>query len=476
MPPAEHFASRTSRRRALLRLGGLATLGLAPGLSTLGSRALAGSAQPYKALVCVYLNGGNDGNNMVVPTDTAGYAQYLAARGGAIGTSANSALALPYAGDPGGVLPLRGTAYGLHPAMPELRDLYNSGNLALLFNAGNLVQPFASAAAFKANLDAGRAPENLFSHLDQVHQTQITSLGVDTTTGWAGRLADFTAPATAGLPAVISAAGNALMLTGQSAMPLVVPQSGAMNFNFFSADAPSQARLAGLQALIANAGDSALHSALAAHQGDAMQKAAMLLTVLGGAQASAMATQFPNIGNSTLAQQLVQVALLIQAASSGAVAAPSQQIFFVELGGFDTHDLQLGQHAVLLSELSRTLASFYQALVRMGQADNVVTFTLSDFGRTLLPTSNGGSDHGWGSHHLVLGGAGAVRSGIYGDFPSLVLSGPSDVSDRGRWLPTTSIDQYGATLAAWLGAQPDAIASAFPNLRNFSQTRLGFLA
>lgn len=473
--PHQPLPATLSRRRALLQLGGLATLGLAPGLAALATQARAGSARPYKALVCVYLNGGNDGNNMVVPTDSSRYAQYLAARGGVVGTTSNRALALPGAGDAGGVLPLRGTAYGLHPAMPELRDLYDSGNVALLFNAGNLVQPFASAADFRSNVDAARAPENLYSHLDQVHQTQITSLGLDTTTGWAGRLADFTAPVDAGVPATISAAGNTLLLTGSTAMQLVVPQSGAMNFNFFSADAPSQARLAGLQALIANPGDSALVSALAAHQGDALQKAALLQTVLSGAPASAMAAQFPNVANSALSQQLVQVALLIQAATSGAINAPAQQIFFVELGGFDTHDLQLGQHAALLAEVSRTLACFYQALLRMGQADNVVTFTMSDFGRTLQPTSNGGSDHGWGSHHLVLGGAGAIRPGTYGEFPSLTLSGPSDVSDRGRWLPTTSIDQYGATLAAWLGASAEATAAAFPNLRNFSQSNLGFL-
>ena len=464
------------RRRTLLQLGGLAALGMAPALSSLSGRAIAGPARPYKALVCVYLNGGNDGNNMVVPTETPRYGQYLAARGGVVGNSGNAALALPNAGEVGGVLPLTGTGFGLHPAMPELRALFESGRVALLFNAGNLVKPFASAAAFRASNDASLAPENLFSHLDQVHQTQITSLGMDTTTGWAGRLADFTSAPANGMPAVVSAAGNALLLTGNTTMPLIVPQSGAMNFNFFSADAPSQARLFALQALIGNPGDSALVSALAAHQGDALRKAAWLQTVLGGAPATAMAAQFPNVANSALSQQLVQVALLIQAAATGAIAAPDRQIFFVELGGFDTHDSQLGQHAALLAELSRTLASFYQVLVRMGQSDQVVTFTLSDFGRTLQPTSNGGSDHGWGSHHLILGGAGAVKSGTYGEFPSLTLGGPSDVSDRGRWLPTTSIDQYGATLARWLDAPAQAIAAAFPNLRNFGSSNLGFLA
>lgn len=475
MPHPSFPPGFATRRRTLLQLGSLAALGMAPALSSLSGSANAGSTRPYKALVCVYLNGGNDGNNMVVPTDSATYAQYLAARGGVIGTADNAALALPNAGDPGGVLPLRGSRFGLHPAMPELRALYDSGNLALLFNVGNLVRPFASAADFRANTDSGQIPENLFSHLDQVHQTQITSLGMEATTGWAGRLADYIATPDNGMPAMVSAAGNALLLTGKTNLPLVVPQSGAMNFNFFSADAPSQARQSALQTLIGNPGDSALALALAANQGDAMRKAALLQTVLGGAQAAAMAAQFPNVTNSALSQQLAQVALLIRAATSGAIPAPDRQIFFVELGGFDTHDSQLGQHAALLAELSRTLASFHQVLVRMGQSDQVVTFTLSDFGRTMQPTSNGGSDHGWGSHHLILSGASAVKSGTYGEFPSLLLSGPSDVSDRGRWLPTTSIDQYGATLANWLDAPVDAVAQAFPNLRNFASAHLGFL-
>lgn len=475
MPHASFRPGFSPRRRTLLQLGSLAALGMVPALSTLSGSANAGSTRPYKALVCVYLNGGNDGNNMVVPTDAATYAQYLAARGGVIGTVDNTALALPNAGDPGGVLPLRATGFGMHPAMPELHTLYDSGNVALLFNAGNLVKPFASAAAFRASTDSSQIPENLFSHLDQVHQSQMTSLGMEATTGWAGRLADFTAVPDNGMPAVVSAAGNALLLTGKTLLPLIVPQSGAMNFNFFSSDGPSQARLLALQALIGNAGDSALVSALAAQQGDAMRKAAMLQTVLGGAQAMAIAAQFPNVANSALSQQLVQVALLIQAAASGAIPAPDRQIFFVELGGFDTHDSQLSQHAALLAELSRTLAGFYQVLVRMGQSDQVVTFTLSDFGRTLQPTSNGGSDHGWGSHHLILGGASAVKSGTYGEFPSLALGGPSDMSDRGRWLPTTGIDQYGATLAKWLDAPANAIAQAFPNLRNFASANLGFL-
>lgn len=462
-------------RRAFIQLGGLAGLGLVSGTPSLNTAVRASTAAPYRALVCVYLTGGNDGNNLLVPLDDAAYGQYLAARGGRVGSAANGALALPHATEPGGVLPLAGTRYGLHPAMPELRALWDAGQVAMVLNNGNLVRPYADAADFAARGEPGSTPEHLFSHLDQCHQALMTSLGPSVHTGWAGRLADFVPVPAASLPVGISAAGNTLFLGGQSSTPLVVPQSGAMNYNFFSADAPSQARLAALKTLLGNAHESDLINALAAQQGDALDKGALLQSVLGGDRAAAMAAHFPRVATSPLAQQLVQVALLIEAATSGALPTPAQQIFYVELGGFDTHDAQLATHAALLAELSQALSGFMQAMARIGQADQVVAFTLSDFGRTMLPTSNGGSDHGWGSHQIVVGGRGAVRPGLFGDFPDLRLGGRSDVCGRGRWLPGTSVDQYGATLARWLGAPPEARAAAFPNLAHFAIDDLAFL-
>jgi uncharacterized protein (DUF1501 family) len=170
------------------------------------------------------------------------------------------------------------------------------------------------------------------------------------------------------------------------------------------------------------------------------------------------------------------VARLIQAAGSGAISAPPQQIFFVDLQGFDTHDNQLNRQAPLLADLSSSLAGFYNAMVSIGQHNDVVAFTLSDFSRTLKPASGGGSDHAWGSHHLVLSGPATVKSGTYGAFPDLTLAGSSDVSNEGRWLPGTSIDQYGATLGKWLGLAPAQLAMAMPNLANFPVQDLGFLA
>ena len=462
-------------RRALLRLGGAAGLGLLPGLAPLATGARAGAAAPYRAIVCVYLAGGNDGNNLLVPLDSAGYGQYLAARGGQVGTPSNGALALAHADQPGGVLPLQGTRFGLHPAMPEMRELWDRGQLSVVLNNGNLVRPYRDAADFLSQGDTAGTPEHLYSHLDQSQQSLITSLGPGVQTGWAGRLTDHVAAPEPGLPPGISAAGNTLFLGGRTSTPLVVPQRGAMNFKFFSADAPSQARAAALQRLVADPDDSVLIGTLAAQQADAMGKAGLLQSVLGGEQGNAMAAHFPHVATSALAQQLVQVALLVQAATSGVLQAPAQQVFFVELGGFDTHDAQLATHAALLAELSAGLSGLMRAMQHIGQEDRVVAFTMSDFGRTMQPTANGGSDHGWGSHQLVVGGAGAVKAGLHGEFPDLALGGRADVCGRGRWLPGSSIDQYGATLARWLGASAEARAAAFPNLDRFAVQDLGFL-
>ncbi len=471
----ESPTSIAARRRVLRQLAGMGALGLVPSLASVLSQD-AYAAGSYKALVCVFLFGGNDGNNLIVPTDTAGYNNYLLARGNVVGTPANGALALPAAGSTGGVLPLNGINYGLHPSMPELQTLWNSGNVALLFNVGNLVQPITIAQYLASSSDPTLVPKNLFSHLDQQQQMQITSLPVSGTTGWAGRMADQIGAGTANVPVSISAAGNALFLAGASSVPIVVPQSGTLAYNGFSGSAVDNARLAALQSLLGSGSDATLVSTLAGVQAQAMATADLLKPVLAGT--SALASYFPTTNNvlSGLSQQLLQVARLIQAVNAGTITAPAQQIFFVDLQGFDTHNDQLNRQAPLLAELSSSLAGFYNAMVAIGQQNNVTAFTLSDFARTLKPASGGGSDHAWGSHHLVLGGTAAVKSGAYGTFPDLTLAGASDVSTEGRWLPGTSIDQYGATLGKWLGLTPAQLAIALPNLANFPVKDLGFLA
>ena len=463
------------RRRALRQLAGMGALGLVPSLASVVSQD-AYAAGSYKALVCIFLFGGNDGNNLVIPTDTAGYNNYLLSRGNVVGTPANGALALPAAGTTGGVLPLNGINYGLHPSMPELQALWNSGNVALLFNVGALVQPITLAQYQANSRNPAMVPANLFSHIDQQHQMQITSLPVSGTTGWAGRMADQISTAGANMPVGVSAAGNALFLAGASSVPIVVPQSGTLAYNGFNGSAAANARLAALQTLFASGSDATMVASLGAVQADAIAKANLLSAVLSGT--STLASYFPTTNNalSGLSQQLLQVARLIQAASTGAIGAPAQQIFFVDLQGFDTHNNQLNRQAPLLAELSSSVAGFYNAMVAIGQQNNVAAFTLSDFSRTLKPASGGGSDHAWGSHHLVVGGTGAVKSGTYGPFPDLTLGGTADVSTEGRWLPGASIDQYGATLGKWLGLTPAQLTVALPNLANFPTKDLGFLA
>jgi uncharacterized protein (DUF1501 family) len=469
-------ACAAARRRVLRQLAGMGALGLVPSLASVVSQD-AYAAGSYKALVCVFLFGGNDGNNLVVPTDATGYNNYFVSRGNVVGTPANGALALPAAGSAGGVLPLNGVNYGLHPSMPELQALFNSGNVALLFNVGTLVQPLTVAQYQAGSSNPAVVPANLFSHIDQQHQMQITSLPISSgTTGWAGRMADQIGTAGANMPVGISAAGNALFLAGASSVPIVVPQSGSLVYNGFNGSAAANARLAALQSLFASGSDATMVSSLGAVQADALVKADLLNPILSGT--SALASNFPTINNtlSGLSQQLLQVARLIQAATAGTISAPAQQIFFVDLQGFDTHNDQLDRQAPLLADLSSSLAGFYKAMVAIGQQNNVTAFTLSDFSRTMKPASGSGSDHAWGSHHLVVGGTATVKSGIYGTFPDLTLGGASDVSVEGRWLPGMSIDQYGATLGKWLGLTPAQLAIALPNLANFTTKDLGFLA
>ena len=475
---APGLAPAAARRRVLKQLAGMGALGLVPGLAgVLGQNAAAASGPgSYKALVCIFLFGGNDGNNLVVPTDSTGYGNYLLARGNVVGTPANGALALPAAGATGGVLPLNGVNYGLHPSMPELQALWNSGNVALLFNLGTLVQPLTLTQYLANSTNPAMVPGNLFSHIDQQHQMQITSLPLAGTTGWAGRMADQIGSGAAAMPVGVSAAGNALFLAGASSTPIVVPQSGPLAYNGFNGSAAANARLAALESLFASGSDATLVSGVGAVQADAIAKANLLGPVLSGT--SPLAAYFPTNSNnalSALSQQLLQVARLIQSASAGTISTPPQQIFFVDLQGFDTHNDQLNRQAPLLADLSASLAGFYQAMVSIGAQNNVVAFTLSDFSRTLKPASGGGSDHAWGSHHLVVGGPSAVKSGTYGAFPDLTLGGASDVSSEGRWLPGTSIDQYGATLGKWLGLSAQ-LALALPNLMNFPIQDLGFLA
>ena len=447
---------RISRRDVL---SGLSLLGLSAGLG--GRRSALAATDDYRALVCVFLFGGNDGNNLIVPVDGR-YADYAAARR----QPTDGGLALPQ----DQLLPLTpasGSAqYGLHPDMPELQQLWNAGALGVLFNVGTLVAP-----TDKSSDAAGRVPrpQSLMSHQDQQNQWQTSIPDRPARSGWGGRIADRLPPAS--LPSLVSVAGNTLFAAGERAHPLAVPPAGAGSFGLTGFDSSTGSRsIRGvMDALRGLDLDNALVQSVAGETVAAFAASGALAPVLAGGSSSTEALFGPT--PSSLGKQLLQVARIIEARS---VLGATRQIFFVSLGGFDTHNDQLNRQSKLLADVSASLAAFYAATAQLGVASQVTAFTLSDFARTLQPASGGGSDHAWGNHQLVLGGAVRGRQ-TYGTFPTLALGGPDDFSSEGRWIPTTSTDAYAATLARWFGVSTGDLVSVLPNLGRFPTGDLGFL-
>jgi uncharacterized protein (DUF1501 family) len=417
--------------------------------------ALAQSAQDYKALVCVFLFGGNDSNNMVVPLSSSGYASYQQIR---------SILALPQ----GSLLPITppsiGSPFGFHPQLPEVQALFNQQKLAVLANVGTLVRPTTRAQFQQRQVTL---PQNLFSHEDQQAQMQTASLTADGQTGWAGRTADKIQSIYGGnFPIIISLAGTNIFCEGLAARAIESSGDPTKLLSGFSTSAESQGRLSALQNLLTfDTGVSLIQSASTITT-NALQDSKALADAL--AAGPTLATVFPNTG---LANQLKQLARIISVRSAIGV---QRQIFFVSLGGFDTHSDQINAQTNLYTQLSQAMNAFYQATVEIGAAPQVTSFTLSDFSRTFAPDSTSGTDHAWGGHHLIMGGA--VHGGdFYGKFPTLALAGPDDASDEGRWIPSTSLDQYAATLANWFGVPSTDLPTIFPNLANFTTPVLNFV-
>jgi len=451
-----------SRRAFLRQLGALSALGLASRLDLIrfAAEASAQTQPDYKALVCVFLFGGNDGNNTVIPLDAAGYGQYAAIR------PATSGINLPQAS----LLPIQpndsASPFGLHPSLPDLQTLFNQNRMAILANVGTLLQPTT-----QAQYAAGLRPLSLYSHADQQAQWQSAVSSAASGTGWGGRIADKVAPmnAASGFPVVTSLDGAVLFTSGASAIPLSIPATGSFALSGYSGSTAASARMNAVRQLLAQASGNALVVGASDIGAQALDLSATVNPILANAN-STIAPLFVNLKTST-ANQLYQVAKLIEArAATGA----ARQIFFVQLGSFDTHGDQLNRQQNLFEDLSPALKAFYDATVALGVASQVTTFTLSDFGRTLQPASGGGTDHAWGSHHFIIGGA--VQGGkIYGRYPQLALGGPDDAEKEGRWLPSCSVDQYGATLARWFGVATTDLDSVFSNLASFSTTDLGFM-
>lgn len=418
--------------------------------------AMAQGTQDYKALVCVFMFGGNDANNLIVPLGSSDYANYAQIR-------ANLALAK---GQLLAVTPKSLTeSYGFHPQLKEVQALFNSGQLALLANTGTLVQPTTRDQYLQGQTNL---PMNLYSHADQQQQMQTAALNVFGDVGWGGRLADKIQSIYGGnFPIVISLAGSNVFAEGLVVRPIESSGDPTAPLSGFYGSDEDNARLAALQTLLTFDTGLSLIQASSTTSTNAIQDSKALAAAL--AQGTKLKTPFPQ---SYLGGQLQQVAQIIQVRA--ALGLP-RQIFFVSTNGFDTHSDQLNQQNGLYQDLSQSMNALYQATVEMGVAPQVTSFTLSDFGRTFLPDSTAGTDHAWGSHHMIAGGA-VAGGDFYGTFPTQELGGPDDATSEGRWIPTTSLDQYGATLAQWFGVQPADLPSIFPNLPNFSAPTLNFMA
>jgi uncharacterized protein (DUF1501 family) len=445
------------RRNFLRHAGALAGTAALGQLGMFASRAAA--ANDYKAIVCVFLYGGSDSNNMVVPIDSAGYANYAQVR---------PALALPQAQllplqESGGVL-----RYGLHPTLTGMQGLWNSGNLAVVANVGTLVQPLTRTQYLSPS---SQKPSTLFSHIDQQHEWQASISNVSSNTGWGGRLADQfnTLNAGSSVPSMISTGGNNLFVTGAASQALVIPVSGSFGLNGFSTSGADAARRAALVSLLGIDREADLVSAAQDLMTTALANSATLNPILTSTT-STVSQYFTGL-TGNFAEQMLATAKVIEARST---LGAQRQVFLVTLGSFDTHTDQLNEQQALFAQLDPALSAFNSAMTAIGAGSNVTTFTLSDFSRTLGGNTGGGTDHAWGSHHLVMGGA--VHGGqVYGTMPTLALGGPDDEGAQGRWIPTIAVDQYAATLASWFGADATALAAVLPNLSAFSPGTLGFV-
>ena len=409
----------------------------------------------YKALVCVFLFGGNDSYNMLVPRSNAEYNVYAASR-------QNMAL---LQGDLLAINPLTpdGADYGLHPMMSDIQTLFESNRAAFVSNTGPLVEPTTKDQYQNKSVFL---PPQLFSHNDQQDQWSSLRGVAQSKTGWAGRLADLIRMNVADQQMATNASlfGSTLFQSADETVAYVMGNSGPIPFTGFDDTAGGQAQRAAFEQIInANYG-SIYERGFAEVQRRAVASANLIGDALAGAPV--LNTVFPN---SQLGRQLSTVAQLIAVRDQ---LQMQRQIFFVATGGFDSHDDQLANQPGLLGGISESMAAFYNATVELGVSDMVTSFTQSDFGRTL--TSNGdGTDHAWGGNQLVIGDAVAGRE-MYGAYPILEINGPDDVGG-GRIIPTTSADQYAATLSKWFGIPDADLASVAPNIDNFVQRDLGFL-
>jgi uncharacterized protein (DUF1501 family) len=438
---------------------------LAINLAAIGEAA-AFDATDYKALVCIFLYGGNDYANTVVPYDPANYALYHQIRAGAAGEDeagialARAALAATALTPLDGAVLTDNLQYALAPPLVGLKSLFDARRLAIQLNVGPLIQPTTLAQYSSSNKSANPLPPKLFSHNDQ--QSVWQSDGSEgSANGWGGRLGDIALSSNSANSQLtcLSASNNAVFVAGRDALQYQISGSGAIRIS-----ALGGALRTAVNAIVTRSSAHVLENECAAVTRRSIELEGTVNAALAGVT---LRTAFQS--NNPLARQMRVVARMIGA---NATLGVKRQVFFVSLGGFDNHNSLLEDHQRLLTRLDGAMSAFHAATVELGVADKVTTFTASDFGRTLSSNSDG-SDHGWGSHHFVMGGA--VKGGrFYGTAPHVSIE-TDDQIGQGRLLPTTAVDQFGATLAQWFGCAPTDLPGILSNIGNFSNNNLGFL-
>lgn len=457
-----------SRREMLHRSSQLAITGTAAsyalGLSGICDASAFAGDLGYKAIVCVFLAGGNDHANTLIPFDPENHAKYAGIRPSVAIPRAN--LAATVLATPQDQRLTDDIQYALSPSMPRLKSHYDRSNLAVLLNVGPLLAPLTKAQYLSSNTIANPRPPKLFSHNDQ-QSTWQSFHPEGATLGWGGRIGDLAQSVNQNaMFTAISASGNAVFLSGQNAFPFRISEKGAIvsssltSGRLFSSRAAADA----LKVIVGSHHQHVFEQDYQRVTNRALNFGGFINDAMKGVTLS---TQFPS--DNSLAKQLETVARVIAARGNLGVR---RQVFFVSSGGWDAHRGLLGTHPGLLSQLDVAIDAFYRATEELGIADRVTTFTASDFGRTL--TSNGdGSDHGWGSHHFIIGGD--VNGGrFFGRAPSISVQTDDQVGG-GRLLPTTSVDEYSTTLALWLGVAPSELSWVAPNIGRFANRDLGFM-
>ena len=422
-------------------------------------------AGDFKALVCLFMYGGNDGNNVIIPHDATGYAAYAAARGIlAVPSTDLHPLTLP-SGD--------GRDFGLHPSLTRVAGLFNSGQVAMVSNVGTLVGPLTKTQYLKGG---AAVPPYLFSHSDQQVQWQTSVPDSPAKVGWGGRLADLTQALNAGsqISMNISLAGQNYFQVGNEVFQYQMDSSGSVGLDQYDATwSPMKEQYAAVRDVVGHSYGQLFEQEYVNVIGRAIANDTLLKTVLATIPDYASKFTASTGTNGQLSDLAGQLRMIMRLIAAQSALGMKRQIYFVGIGGFDTHSDQLATQADLLTMLDNGLADFQGGINDLGLANNVTLFTASDFSRT-YSSNDQGSDHAWGNHHFVMGGA--VKGGqIYGSMPTLQVSGPSDTGSRGSWIPGISTDEYSATLAKWFGVSPQNMAMVLPNIGRFAQPDLGFM-